>query len=162
MNKLSSNRRDMLKLGVLAAVPGVVLAPQATPIAAPTPDPSMEGAYIAALIRDAVRRFNTGGAAACADLTGGSKAITLPAQVTALRLSDEAEADVAFAEGLDAARWSQAAVVVREKAFDGETTLERMARFQGQPATRSEQAGLLTAELSRTSTGWAITRLAFA
>lgn len=156
MSSLATNRRDLLKLGALAAVPVAALAPAAA-IAAP--DTAAEAAQVRALMRDAVRRFNAGGVAACADLTSCGDALALPPGTSALRLAGEAEPEVALAADGAAARWSQAAVAVRQQSFDGDTTLERMARFQGQVATQSESAVTLVADLARTAQGWAISRL---
>ena len=160
MSTLATNRRDLLKLGALAAVPVAALAPAAA-LAAPdaVPDIAAEAAQVRALMREAVRRFNASGIIACADLTSCGNALALPPNTSALRLAGEAEPEVALAADGATARWSHAAVAVQQHSFEGDTTLERMARFQGQAATQSESAVTLVADLARTARGWAISRL---
>ena len=162
MSTLSTDRRTMLKFGALAAAPVAALAPGAVMAAQPAPDPAGDQAAVAALMREAVRRFNAQGTQGCTALAACAGAIALPAGLTALRLDGAAEPDVAVSEDGASARWTQSVTVVRDTAFDGDSTIERMARFQGQPAARSEAPARLAAELSRTAQGWVIGRLQLA
>ncbi|MFC3097805.1 hypothetical protein [Alteraurantiacibacter palmitatis] len=159
MSTLATNRRDMLKLGALAAVPLAALAPAGALAAQAAANPAAEQAQIAALMREAVRRYNAGGVAACAGLTSCGGVLDLPGDIRALRLAGEAEPEVALADDQVTAHWSHPATAVREYAFDGDSTAERMARFQGNPAVQSESAVTLVAEMRRTADSWTIRRL---
>ncbi|MFC3100930.1 hypothetical protein [Altererythrobacter lauratis] len=159
MSTLATNRRDILKLGALAAAPLAALAPAGALATQAGANAEAELGKITALMRDAVRRFNAGGVAACAGLASCGDALALPGDIRALRLAGEADPEVALADDQMTAHWSHPATAVREHAFAGDSTAERMARFQGNAAAQSETAVTLVAEMWRRADGWTISRL---
>lgn len=151
----SHARRDVLKLGALAAMPVAALVPSAV---SATDDVTRarlalleDERAIREAARTAIARFNAG---AFADVARLDPAITA--------LAEDAATSAEIALTGDGATYRRAATVARSSAFIGQTTVEQMARFQGHGATTGQATGVIEARLTRTADGWSVTRLALA
>ncbi len=158
-----TTRRDALKLGALAATPVAAL----TPAAAMAADDSAarlarleDERAISGLVRAFVRRFN--GSGDCGEFVASAGAIRIDPQVCRIREDDTRDPELTIATGGDSASWRSAAEVELLTDFEGDTTLEKMARFQGQGSAQSSARRRIEADFTRTKTGWTITRLTLA
>jgi len=159
MDKLSTtNRRSFLKSGALIATP---LAVVGVPAAAFADDGSRarlarleDQRSVEALHRQFMRHLN--GAADCSEFVASSDAIDLGEGLRAISEDLAQEPELVLAEdGLTAvARCS--CRIERETEFTGDTTLERMARFQGQGSYRHEERRVLATEFLKDENGWRI------
>ncbi|WAT18723.1 hypothetical protein OZN62_03880 [Aurantiacibacter sp. MUD11] len=159
----TTDRRSFVKLGALAATPVAVLAPAAAMAADDTAIrlARMEDERaIADLVKGFVRRFNGNGD--CSSFVASSGAIRIDPQVCAIREDSSRDPQLAFAADGSSASWQSRAEVDLLTDFDGDTTIEKMARFQGQGSASSRVSRRLEAEFARTQEGWTITRLALA
>jgi len=158
-----TTRREALKLGALAAAPVAALAPAAAIAADDTAArlARMEDERaIAGLVKSFVRRFN--GSGDCGEFVASSGAIRINPQVCAIREDNSRDPQLAFAADSRTATWLSRAEVELLTDFEGDTTMEKMARFQGQGSASSRASRQLNAEFSRTTEGWTITRLTLA
>lgn len=155
MTTQSHARRDVLKLGALAALPVVALVPSAVSAADDGSRARLAVLEDERAIREgaraAIARFNAG---ACADVA------CFDPEVSALAEDAATKAEIVLTS--DGATYRRVATVERGIAFTGQTTIEQMARFQGHSATTEQTAGLIEARLTRTADGWSVTRLALA
>ncbi|MES2700874.1 MAG: hypothetical protein V4647_14785 [Pseudomonadota bacterium] len=151
----SHARREVLKFGALAALPVAGLVPSAASAADDGSRARLAVLEDERAIREAARaaiaRFNAG---ACGDVACFDPAISA--------VVEDAAAAAEIALNGDDATYRRAATVARSTAFTGQTTIEKMARFQGHEAASKHSAGLIEARLTRTADGWTITRLALA
>jgi hypothetical protein len=151
----SHARRDVLKLGALAALPVAALVPSAASAADDGSRARLAVLEDERAIREAARvaiaRFNVG---ACTDVACLDPAVTALSEVAA------AAAEIVL-EGTTAT-YRRSAQIERSAAFTGQTTIEQMARFQGHSATTEQAAGVIEARLTRTPDGWSVTRLTLA
>lgn len=158
-----TDRRSFVKLGALAATPVVALAPAAAMAADDSADRlsrMQDERAIAGLVTGFVRRFNGDGD--CSEFVAGSGAILIDRQVCSITEDRSRDPQLAFADDGHTAAWQSRAEVELLTHFEGETTLEKMARFQGQGSASSRASRRIEAEFARTSDGWTITRLALA
>ena len=152
-----TTRRSFLKAGALAAVPAAGLGLPAAALA--TDDSKAALARMAderaleGLARDFVRVFNRGGAGAAAPLFANGKAPML--HVSNLALADD-EPQLAITGHGDAATASLACTVEEALALEGEETLVRMARLQGNAAGVQVSRKILHATFVRHPDGWRI------
>lgn len=165
MNQLNrtghqTDRRNMLKLGALAAAPLAVLAPSAVLAASDENADRLSlletRQAIEDLARKVVRRFNSGGADACADLARCSDAFRLDPMLSAIRPDQDADMAVELAADGASAICRQQCLAEQAFAFAGNTTVERMARFQGQAETILSTPATFELTLERSAYGWAI------
>lgn len=158
-----TTRREALKLGALAAAPVAALVPAASlagdDSAARLARMEDERA-IGDLVKNFLRRFN--GSGDCGEFVAGAGAIRIDPQVCAIREDASRDPQIAFAEDGQAANWRSHAEVDLLTDFDGDFTVEKMARFQGQGSASSRARRRLEATFARTRDGWTITRLALA
>ena len=158
-----TTRREALKLGALAAAPVAALAPA---LALAGDDSAARLARIederavGDLVRKFVRRFN--GSGNCSEFVASSGAIRIDPQVCAIREDTTRNPQLTFAEDGHTADWRSHAEVDLLTDFDGDFTVEKMARFQGHGSASSRARRRLEASLARTSDGWTIIRLALA
>lgn len=154
MGHSTTDRRSFLKTGALAAAPLAVAAP-VTALAGDDSRAKLarleDERAIEALQRKLLRHLNGTGdrPAGVADLGSGLRAI-------AEDHSHEAVVELAD-DGLTA-RTRCACRVEREVAFTGDTTLERMARFEGHGSHRFEERRTLATEFVKGRDGWTIAR----
>ena len=80
----------------------------------------------------------------------------------AIREYARSDAVVAFAPDGRSATLTRPAEVELLTGFDGQSTIEKMARFQGQGSAASTAKQRIDADFARTNDGWTITRLALA
>jgi len=159
-DKLSAtDRRSFLKSGALIATP--VLA--AVPVAALADDGSRaklarleDERAIEALHRSFLRQVN--GSGDCAALVTSSDAVDLGEGLRSIAEDLAAEAKIELAEDGLSARARCACRVERETEFAGDSTLEQMARFQGQGSHRHEERGVLAVDYVKRSEGWLIAK----
>lgn len=148
MSTGSTDRRNVLKLGALAAAPLAALAPGAVLAAEDGTAARLarleDEKAIAALARDALRRF---------DLFG------IDPMIIAITPNPQAEPQISLSADGTSATCRRACTAQIDTAFAGQTTLERMARFQGQSAARSTCPATLETRLQRTAQGWAVRSL---
>ncbi len=165
MNQLNTtghqtDRRSMLKLGALAATPLAVLAPSA--VLAASDDSAARLSLLETrqaiedLARKVVRRFNNGGADACADLARCSDAFRLDPMLSAIRPDPDVDLAVELAADGASAICRQQCRAEQALAFAGNTTVERMARFQGHTETTGSTPATLELTMERSANGWAI------
>ncbi len=158
-----TTRREALKLGALAAAPVAALAPAAALAgddnAARLARLEDERA-IADLVKGFVRRFN--GSKDCAAFVAHAGAVRIDPQVSAIRHDTAHDPQLSFAEDGRSARWQSRAEVDLVSAFDGDTTMEKMARFQGQGSASARTSRRLAADLTRTNDGWTISHVTLA
>ena len=157
MGNATTDRRSFLKTGAIVAAPLAMAAPTA----ALAGDGSRarlarleDERAVEALQRKFLRHLNgTGGGGefvvdpGAVDLGEGLRAITED-------MSHEGELTLS-GDGLTA-RARCACRVERETAFAGDSTLERMARFEGQGSHRHEERAVLEMEFVKGKEGWTI------
>ena len=166
-NRTSTDRRSFLKAGAIVAAPIAAAAP----VAALADDGSRarlarleDERAIGALQRKFLRHLN--GAADCGKFIASSDAVDLDlgpnGGLRAIAEDVAHEAELVLADdGLSAtARCS--CRVEREVEFTGDSTLERMARFQGQGSHRHTEERVLATEYIKGKDGWRIARARFA
>jgi hypothetical protein len=163
----ATDRRSFLKTGALVATPVVALAAPAAAFAGDESRAQLarleDERAIERLQRAFLRRFNGAPEADCGEFLARSGAVQLDASVRAIAEHPAHEPVVAFAEDGRTATLACACRVELEQAFEGQTTLERMTRFQGHGRHRHSEERTLKSEFARTSDGgWVITRLALA
>lgn len=151
MSAQSTDRRTMLKLGALAVAPLAALAPGVV-LAADDGSAARlarleDEQAIAALARDVVKRVNAG------------EALGQDPAISAVAPDQANDPHIIFATDGTSATLRRACTTRRDVAFTGQSTLEQMARFQGQAAASSVQSATLEAHMARTPQGWAVTRL---
>ena len=156
-------RREALKLGALAAAPVAALAPAAA-LAADDSATRLarleDERAIGDLVKRFVRRFN--GSGDCGEFVANARAVRIDPQVKSIREDTSRDPQLFVAEDGRSARWQSHTEVELLSAFHGDTTMEKMARFQGQGSASMRTRRRLEAELSRANEGWIITRLALA
>jgi hypothetical protein len=153
MSTHSTNRRTLLKFGALAAAPLAVLAPGAVLANDGTKARLArleDERAITAQLRDVLGRINAG------------DALGLDPAISAVVPDLAAEPEITFTADGSSAAVRHACTVQRDLAFTGQTTLERMARFQGQTAATASGAATLDLRVLRNADGWAITTLTIA
>jgi hypothetical protein len=156
MAHTTTDRRSFLKTGSLVAAPLAMVAPAA----AFADDGSRarlarleDERAIEALQRRLLRQLNgTGEVVAPAD------ALELGEGLCAI--AEDMDRDTTLELSTDglAARARCACRVERETEFTGDTTLEQMARFQGQGSHRHEARNTLATEFVKGKDGWTIAR----
>ena len=141
---ISTDRRSFLKTGAIAAAPLAAMAP-AVALADDGSKARLarleDERAIEALHREALRNPSALG-------------------VGAVRQDHELAIEIA-ADGRSASSRCQCCVE-RDTAFTGETTVERMARFQGHGHQRHSEDRVVMAAYVKTNDGWSIERIALA
>ena len=162
-NRTSTDRRSFLKAGAIVAAPIAAAAP----VVALADDGSRarlarleDERAIGALQRKFLRHLN--GAADCGKFIASSDAVNLGQGLRAIAEDVAHEAELVLADdGLSAtARCS--CRVEREVEFTGDSTLERMARFQGQGSHRHAEERVLATDYVKGKDGWRIASARFA
>jgi hypothetical protein len=148
----ATDRRSFLKTGALIAAPALA----AVPAVALADDGSRarlarleDERAIETLHRELLRSLNGGDSRPGIDLGEGLHAIAAdPATDTVIDLAED---------GLSA-HARHACRIERQTEFTGNSTLERMTRFQGQGSHVHEEHRVLATELVKDKDGWRIAR----
>jgi hypothetical protein len=163
-DRSATDRRSFLKSGALIAAP---VAAVGIPGAALADDGSRarlarleDERAIEALHRQFLRHLN--GAGDCSQFIASSDAVDLGQGLHSIAedLGHEAALELA-ADGRSASARCTCRVE-RETEFAGDSTLERMARFQGQGSHRHEERRVLATEFVKAVDGWRIARASLA
>jgi len=159
MDKTTTNRRAFLKTGAIVASPLAMAAPAA----ALADDGSRaklarleDERAIEALQRKFLRHLN--GAGDCGEFIASSDAVELGEGLRAIAEDIGHDAVLELAEDGLAARVRCTCRVERETELAGDSTLEQMARFQGQGSHRHEEHAVLATEFVKGKHGWRIAR----
>jgi hypothetical protein len=156
---METDRRSFLKTGALVAAP---LAAVAAPALASGDSRARltrleDERDIEALHRAFVRRIN--GEGDCAEFVARADAVTLDPGLRAITDDTARDATLEFAADGKTASSSRPVHVELETEFTGHTTIERMARFQGQGRHRRREARVMVASYVKVQDGWRIARL---
>ncbi len=162
----ATDRRSFLKTGALVTAP---LAAVAVPAAALADDGSRaklarleDERAIEAVRRAVLRRINGDGPNECGEFLAAADAIELDEGLCSIAEDPVEEATLALSEDGARASCRQACRVELETAFTGETTLERMARFQGQGSHRHSEGRVLVTEYVKQAGEWKLAQLRLA
>lgn len=167
MDQTTTSRRSFLKAGAVVAAPLAAAAP----VAALATDDSRaklarleDERAIEALQRKLLRHLN--GAGDCGEFIASSDAVDLglgPHEgLRAITEDAGHEAELVLAEDGLSATARCACRVEREAEFTGDSTLEQMARFQGQGSHRVAEQRVLATEFVKAKDGWRIARATLA
>ena len=159
----STDRRSFLKTGAVIAAPLAVAAPAAA-FAADDSRARLarleDERAIGALQRKFVRYLN--GAGECGEFVASSGTVDLGEGMRSIAEDPGHEAELEVAEDGLSARARCACRVERETEFAGDSTLEQMARFQGQGSHRHTEERVLATDFVKGKDGWRIARARFA
>ncbi len=157
MDKQTTDRRSFLKTGAIVAAPLAVAAPAA----ALADDGSRarlarleDERAVEALQRKFLRHLN--GAGDCGEFIASSDAVDLGEGLRAIAEDISHEASVELAEDGRTATARCQCRIERETEFAGDSTLEQMARFQGQGSHRFAEERVLAMEFAKDRDGWKI------
>lgn len=163
MNTTTTDRRSFLKTGAFAAAPLAAAVP-VTALADNGDRAKLarieDERAIEAIQRKFLRHLN--GAANCAELVTSSDAIDLGEGLRSIAEDQRHDAFLELADDGLTARARCACKIEREIAFTGDTTVERMARFQGQGSHRHAEERVLATEYVKGKGGWRIAKARFA
>ena len=159
MSENRTDRRSFLKTGALVATPLVTAAP----VAALAADDSRarlarleDERAIEALQRKFLRYLN--GTGDCGEFIASSDAVDLGEGLRAIAEDMAHDPVLELAEDGLTARARCACRVERETEFTGDSTIERMARFEGQGSHRFAEERVLATEFVKGRDGWRIAR----
>ncbi len=154
MSKPSTDRRNFLKAGALAATPVAALAPAAA-LAADDTRERLARLEDEQAIRQAARRFMRS--------LGVREARRLDLGEDIARLSEDSASDplVDLPEARGHATYRAQVKVHRLARHDGETTIEKMVRFQGQPSSAHVDISRLELALDQQGGEWNVTTARF-
>jgi hypothetical protein len=163
MDSTRADRRSFLKAGVIVAAPLAAAAP----VAALARDGSAaklarleDERAVEALQRKFLRHLAR--ADDCGEFIASSDTIDLGEGLRSITEDLNHEPSVELAEDGHSATARCACRVERETEFTGDSTLEQMARFQGQGSHRHEERQVLATEFVKAGDGWKISRARFA
>ena len=158
----TTSRRSFLKSGAVLAAPIVAAAP----VAALADDGSRaklarieDERAVEALHRKFLRHLN--GSGDCGAIASAD-AVDLGEGLRALAEDLGHEATLTVAEDGRTASARCACRVERESEISGDSTLEQMARFEGNGSHRFEERRVLATEFVKAGDGWQISRARFA
>jgi len=165
MNNMTGNRRSFLKTGALVAAPFAVVAPAA---AMATADNAARLARlederaVERIARQFLRRFNSYGAESCGEFLAKSDAIRIDANICAINEDTERDSQMEFSDNGNQVLFGCSAKVEFRTDFNGQSTMEKMARFQGHTSISATERRELRAGLAHRDGGWIITHLTLA
>lgn len=162
-DKMTTDRRSFLKSGALVATPLVAAAP-VTVLAGDRSAARLarleDERDIEALQRKFLRHLN--GAGDCSEFIASTDAVKLDAGLRSIVEDPSGEATIELAENGLSARSRLACRIELETEFTGDSTLEQMARFQGQGRHRHSEGRELATEYVKGGHGWRIASARFA
>ena len=160
----ATSRRALLKAGVLAATP---LAAVAAPAAVLADDGTRaklarleDERAIERLHRAFLRRVN--GQGECGSFVAAADAVTLEPGVAAIADDPAHDPTLEFTANGRTATARRPVTVEIDTHFTGDTTLEKMARFQGHGSHRRREARVMLTQYVKGQHGWQIARLTLA
>lgn len=160
---MATDRRSFLKTGAIVAAPLAAAAP-VTALARDRSAAKLarleDERAIEALQRQFVRYLN--GAGDCGEIALSSDAVDLGEGLRSIAEHMGHDPVIELAEDGLSARARCTCKVEREIAFTGDSTLERMARFQGQGSHRHGEERVLAIEYAKGKDGWRIAKAHFA
>lgn len=160
---MTTNRRAFLRSGLkggaiiaaplAAAMPGVALADDGAraKLARLEDERAIEGLH-----RQLLKKLN--GAGNCAELPLAADAVEVDAGLRAIAEDLRHDAVISLADDGGSAQSRIPCKVELECEFSGHSTLEQMARLQGQGSHRHEEERVLLTEFAKGKDGWQITR----
>ncbi|MBN9506249.1 MAG: hypothetical protein J0I69_09490 [Altererythrobacter sp.] len=148
MDKNTTSRRSFLKAGAIAATPLVAAAP----VAALADDGSR--ARLARLEDE--RAIEALHRAFLRNADGARDRFALGEGLRSIAGEPATDTTITFAEDGRTATARQECRVERQTEFTGHSTLEQMARFQGQGSHVQEERRVLATQLVRDKQGWRI------
>lgn len=158
----ATSRRAFLKTGAILAAPVAAVAP----VAALADDGSRarlarleDERAIERLHRSLMKKLNGGD---CTELRLAAEAVELDPALRSIAEDLGHDAEVQLADDGLTAHARHACRVELDCDFDGETTVERMARFQGHGSHRHSEAQVLVTDYKKTGEGWTISRVSMA
>jgi hypothetical protein len=167
-SKLSgTDRRSFLKTGALVTAP---LAAVALPAAALAADDGSRAKLarlederaIEGLRRSVLRKINGDAASDCGQFIARADAIELDEGLRSIADDPVEEPTLALSEDGAHATCRNSCRVEVETALTGSTTLERMARFQGQGSHRSSEKRMLLTDYVKQDGEWKLAHLRLA
>jgi len=162
-NGTSTDRRSFLKTSALAAAPLAVAAPAAA-LAGDDSRAKLarleDERAIEALQRKFLRHLN--GTGDCGEFIASADAVDLGTGLRAIAEDLGHEAELTLADDGLTATARCACRVERETEFTGDTTLERMARFEGHGSHRHTEEQVLATAFVKGKDGWRIAGARFA
>jgi len=164
MDSNTTDRRSFLKAGAMIATP---VAAAAVPAVALADDGSRarlarleDERAIAALHRNFLRHLN--GAGDCGEFVAKAGAVDLGEGLRSIAEIPTSDGVVELADdGLHASA-RHACRIERQIDFTGDTTIEQMARFQGQGSHIDAEQRVLATEFVKDKHGWRIARASLA
>ncbi len=157
-----TDRRSFLKTGALAAAPLAAAAP----VAALADDGSRaklarleDEREIEWLHRSFLRHVN--GTGDCSRFIASADAVQLDEHLRTIADNPSGDGTLELAADGNRASCRRPVKVELETAFGGDSTLEQMARFQGQGSHRHEEQRVLATDFVKAKEGWLITRARF-
>ena len=160
---VSTDRRSFLKTGSLVAAPLAMAAPVAALAADDSRDRLArleDERAVEALQRKFLRYLNGNGD--CGEFVASADAVDLGEGMRSIAEDLGHEATFELADDGLTARARCACRVERETAFAGDSTPERMARFQGQGSHSFAEERVLATEFVKGKDGWRIAAARFA
>ncbi|HYD23866.1 MAG TPA: hypothetical protein VEB68_03650 [Croceibacterium sp.] len=158
-NPMSTDRRSFLKTGALVATPLVAAAP----VAALAADDSRaklarleDERAIERLQRTFLRQLN--GAGDCGEFVASADAVDVGEGLRSIAEDLRHETTVELAADGRTATAHCPCRVEREAELTGDTTLERMARFEGHGGHRYAEERMLAMEFVKGEDGWRIAK----
>lgn len=156
-SSISTDRRSFIKTGALIATPLAAAAP----VAALADDGTRaklarleDERTVERLQRKFIRYLDGGGD--CGEFVASSDAVDLGEGLRSIAEDTSREASLELSEDGLRARSRCACKIERETEFTGDTTVERMARFQGQGSHRHSERRVLATEYVKGKDGWRI------
>ena len=154
MDKTTTDRRSFLKTGAVVAAPLAVAVPASAlagddRLARLEDERAVEG-----LRRKFLRHLN--GTGDCGQFIAPSGSVDLGEGLRSIAEDMRHEPELVLAEDGRSATARCACRVERETEFAGDSTLERMARFQGQGSHRFAEERVLATEFVKGRDGWRI------
>jgi hypothetical protein len=162
-SNISTDRRSFLKTGALVATPLVA----AVPAAALADDGSRaklarleDERAIVALHRKFLQHVN--GTGDCAEFIASTDTVKLDQGLRSIAEDLSHDAMIELSDDGLTARAHHLCKVELETEFTGDTTVEQMARFQGQGSHRHSEERVLATEYVKGNHGWRIASARFA
>ena len=160
-NKISTDRRSFLKTGALVATPLVAAAP----VAALAADDSRaklarleDERAIEALQRQALRNLSGADEASLREFATHVEGARLNGTLRTVREDHAHDPELEIAADGLTARASCHCRIELEADFEGDTTIEQMARFEGHGSHRFTEERVLATEFVKGKDGWRIVR----
>lgn len=161
MDKTTTSRRSFLKTGAVVAAPLAA----AVPVAALAADDARarlarleDERAIEALQRQVLRKLSGADAAGLREFAAHIEGERLGGTLRAVLEDHAHDPELEIAADGRSARASCLCRLELEAEFEGDSTIERMARFEGQGSHRFAEQRVLATEFAKGKDGWRIVR----